>query len=300
LILREREVEVPPEVAKALEGVRATWQRPDGEELVDAISKAAVCRQLAAGVYLRWKWPRGESREMIMRWLAARKEWHKELRERLKSSREHMDSPLLLARAAQRWHDGFVHEDEDGRHEYPAFTKHHMTWASKAWPEWLEVRDTCEPETEAVWVSDYLVRNAVAFGLDNPGIIWYENDSVGKAIANLGGFPFYGPGPEASAGILNEKGKRSIVASIRGHSQGKNLQAFSRMLVVQSMSDGAAWEQLLGRCHRSGQKADEVTCDLYRHTPEMADALDQATERARYIQETTGSRMRLLFANRTF
>ena len=83
--------------------------------------------------------------------------------------------------------------------------------------------------------------------------------AFGRAVAEAGDFPFYGAGDVAAAGILQENGKRTVVASIKAHGTGRNLQAFCRNLVANPPSDGATWEQLLGRTHRQGQEADEVT-----------------------------------------
>ena len=120
---------------------------------------------------------------------------------------------------------------------------------------------------------------------------------MGQAVAIAGGFPFYGPGQEASETILQEKGDKTIVASVRAHGTGRNLQMYNRNLFVQPPVD---WEQNLGRTHRTGQQADEVTAWVYRHTEELVEAFEASMNRARYVQETTGARQRLLFAARTF
>lgn len=302
LVLNRRAVTVPETVQKALAQVRATWQRPDGEELTDAIIKAAVCRQLACGLYYRWIWPRGESKEVIRAWLDARRDWHKELREKLKYARENLDSPLLLTQAAIRWHDGFTHVDPTtgAKTHYPPQTKHALTWAAQCWLPWKAVKDSAEPQTEAVWVDDYLVRDAAAWGVESPGLIWYENAAFGQRLAQVSGFPFYGPGTEASEKILHEKGNRTIIVSAKAHGTGKNLQAWSRNLFCFVSSSGKDWEQMIGRTHRTGQRADEVSVDLYLQTPEMQDAWKQAESDARYIQQTTGVAQKLNYATRTW
>jgi len=296
LILNSRMPALPPEVEKALQGIRNTWQRPDGEELTDAMTKARVCRELAQGFYYRWIWPRGESKNVIEAWLFARRDWHKEVREKLKHSREFMDSPLLLTNAAARWHDGFT--DENGTKHEP-HTKHRLTWDSKTFLQWRELKETAEPQTEAVWVSDYLVQDAAAWAKDEPGIIWYEADAFGRKLQQLG-LAFFGPGAEASSKIIREKGDRPIVASLKAHGTGKNLQIFYRNLIASPPSSGKDIEQLLGRTHRLGQKKDEVYGDFYQHTEELREALEQATRDARYIEQSTGGKQRLLYAARTF
>ena len=293
LVLGERKVGVPESVTKALAQVRITWQRPDGEELTDGTTKAAVLRQIACGFFYRWTWPRGESPEVIRRWLEVRKNWHREIREALKHAPAFRDSPLLLARAAHRWHHGFV----EGETHHPAYTRHRLTWASETWLDWLAVRDTAEPQTEAVWIDRYLAHDAASWAKERPGLVWYSHAALGEAIAALG-VTHFGPGPEASSAILRERGDRSAVVSARAHGTGKNLQAWSRNLIVALSSDGAVNEQLIGRTHRSRQRADSVSVDLYLHTPEMRDALDTAMARARYMQQTTGQPQRLLYSSK--
>lgn len=334
LTIAERKLDVPPVVAKLLAEVRETWQRPDGEELVEVIQKAKVCKELACGFYYVWTYPRGEPEEVRDAWLAARKEWNKEVREKLKYSREGLDSPLLVRNAAYRWHNGYWHveaplhehgpqcypegddwkpnfdapvkcghEEDGGRRTWiPPRTRNgpRPTWESLTYARWMEVKDTVAPQTKAIWVDDYLVRDAAEWARRNKGIVWYESSVVGERIAELAGVPLYGGGEEASATIIHERGDRSIVASTRAHGTGKNLQVFAHNLYPQPMTDGAAWEQNLARTHRPGQRADEVTATVYRHTVEMRQAIDTAIARARYIRDTMGGDQKLLYATIEF
>lgn len=303
LTLREfKPGNTPEPIAALLRDVRELWQRPDGEELVDALQKSAVCRQLASGFFLRWRFPRGETREQIDAWTLARKLFHKELREALKyRSRVGMDSPFLMIQAAIRWHEGYTWinpQDENDRRLIAPRTKNgpRPVWDSETWPEWKRVKDTVEPVTQAVFVDDYFARACAEWARSNTGIVWYDSDAFGRWVAKLGDLPFYGPGQDASARILGERGNRSIVASYRAHGTGKNLQPFAHNLIAQVPSDGAMLEQLIARTHRPGQKAQEVTAAFPRHTEEVRDAFESARGKARYIQETMGTPQKLLYA----
>lgn len=329
VLTKRKDPAIPQAVESALRNVRGLWQRPDGEELSDALTKSACCRQVAAGFYYRWIWPRGESIEVQKTWLAARKAWHKELREKLKQSREHQDSPLLLARAAIRWHDGFTEvvkgghhhgsecyrteEHQDGPEErlvcalaegirvsHPPHTKHRLTWASDTFLEWRRVRETAEPATEAVWLDDYLLHDVIAWAKANVGVIWYTHAAFGERLAALSKLPLFGPGPEASRLIIEERGDRTVIASIKAHGTGKNLQCWSRCLLVDPPAGGGVWEQAIGRLHRTGQKADEVEVATYQHTPEFRESFETAMKDARYVQESTGTRQKLLLASRSW
>lgn len=309
LLINERQVECPEVIQEALKRVEQTWCRPDGEELVQALDIRRVQRELSSGFYYRWRWPRGESVEVIDRWLAVRKAWHSELRERLKSGGVHMDSPLLLTKAAIRWHDGYVHieRDEHGREiqrvEIKPRTRNgpQPTWESEHWLEWREVRETAQPETEAVWLHDFLVFDAVEWLRERSsgGICWYEHDAfarrvVGHAGSGADGVVFACPGADGDKRVLLLSGNERVVASIRAHGTGKNLQAFAHSLVAHPPADGATWEQLVGRMHRQGQLADEVTVEVYRHTPAYVEAVDRARGLAGYIQESFGAPQKLV------
>lgn len=302
LIISERPLQVSTEIQKLLSNLEKTWQRPDGEELVDALSKGACARQLSCGFYYRWRWPRKEPREVIERWLEVRKNWHKELREKLKTPAVHMDSPLLCAKAAIRWAHGYVHieRDEDGkeisRREIPPGAKSGPlpTWNSEYWKEWEVVRKTAHPETEAVWIDYALVEDAINWLKEGPGLLWYEFDGLAREIYRRAGgangpLVFAGPGDEGGSVIQRLQGTESCIASIRAHGTGRNLQQFARNLVANPPGSGAEWEQLLGRTHRQGQLADEVTCEVYRHTAPFAAAVERARDLSEFIEGYSGT-----------
>lgn len=306
LIISERRVEAPDVVKKHLAALEATWQRPDGDELVDALSKARCARELACGFFYRWRWPRGEPVPVIEAWLAARKEWHKELREKLKRGGAHMDSPLLCTKAAIRWYEGYTHveRDRDGneirrfRVEPRTRSGPLPTWESEHWLRWKEVRDSAKPETEAVWLDDFLVEDSLAWLREGAGLLWYEFAGFAERLARRArdagdACVVAGPGDDGNARVLSLTGKEAVISSIRAHGTGKNLQQFARNLVANPPSDGATWEQLLGRTHRTGQQADEVTFEVYRHTEAFREAVEKARDFAGYIEGTGFGRQRL-------
>lgn len=305
LLISERPLELPPSVQAPYKNLidPSGWQRPDGEELYEALQVATCARQLACGFFYRWRWPRGEPLEVRQRWLDVRKEWHRELREKLKHSKEHMDSPLLLWNAAERWFDGYVviERDSEGREksrkEIAPKTKSgpKPVWESEWFLEWRKVKDTAQPETEAVWIDDFMLKDAQAWLEAHAGLCWYEFSAFGDELVrrNRGAFVHAGPGEEGNQKVLKLGGKERCVISIRAHGTGKNLQMFSRNLVAQPPGSGDAWEQMLGRTHRSGQEADEVTVEVYRHTTEFKEAVESARRLAEYIQGTFGGTQKL-------
>jgi hypothetical protein len=276
LVISERPLKATPIIREALKLMRETWTTPDeGEAFDEILTLHRYARQLAAGFYYKWIWPRGESAQVRANWMEARKAWNREVANFLTyRAKKGCDSPMLYAKACS-----------EGK------------LSSMNYDRWATVRETAKPEVEAVWLDEYLVDDSVAWGRENVGVVWYEHAALGAAIAKKGGFPLFGPGAE---GILKEKGTRTIVASIRAHGTGKNLQCFNRNLVTTTPTSGTVWEQLLGRTHRPGQEADEVTVEVYRHTLEMRAAVNKALRDADYQQTTTGNRQKLLSATWTF
>ncbi len=232
---------VPSELLGMIEGTR-NGRRPDGEISLEAMTSSRWARQMAAGFFSYWNFPRKEPDALITEWFEKRKAYHKEGREKLKYSREFLDSPLLLWNAAARWHDGYKAEHQTIP---PHSTKGPMpVWPSEHFLEWREIRDKVHHETKYKWVSDYLVDQCAAWASKNVGIIWVEHKDFGARLAEKAGIPFYdggGKNPE-----LEEKGGRPIVCSIKANGTAKNLQhLYHKNLFPNPMSTNKDWEQCL-------------------------------------------------------
>lgn len=280
----ERKIAVPESVRSLLRQVRSSQARPDGEEFTEATEVVGCLRQVACGFYLRWKYPRGEPVELIEDWFKKRQAFNKELRNKLQGGKDYLDSPGHCKDAARR--------------HYANYKGQLPTWHAEHWPAWEKIEKAVYHESEAVWIDDFLVRD-VSEWAKRPGIVWVGHPALGEAVARNAGVPYYGEGDKAAAGILAEQGGRSIVASIKAHGTGRNLQyAFSRNLIC-NIPDGGSVEQLIGRTHRHGQKAEEVTVEVYQHTEEVVRAYETALGQAQYVRDTTGSSQKLLYAGET-
>lgn len=276
---------LPEPIRAAIRSVRDTWQRPDGEELADAFQVAQCVGVLNLGFYYRWRFPGDPPKALRDEWFAARKAWGREMRLKLERPELRLDSPKLLSRAAQRFEEGYVGE-------LPV-------WQSETWARWRDVKDLVPHVSEAVWVDDYLVRDAAEWATENIGIVWAEQPSFGAAVAKAARIPWHPGGDGADARIRAERGTQSIVASIGSHGEGRDgLQfAFASQLVTWPLASGKEWEQLLGRLHRRGQKADEVLTAVYRHTTEARESIDQAVRKAKFVEGLLTAEQRLLNAD---
>ncbi len=282
---------LPTDVAEQITKVRKSNARPDGEESTEALTTASWCRQLAAGFYYKWIYPRKEDPALIEKWFKTRKDYHREVRNELHGALEFVDSPTLLSNAARRWHEGYVHE---GVTYKPRDTRGPMpVWESQHWQAWQLIKDAVQPQPKAVWVSDFLVNEAAAWSKENLGIIWTEHKAFGNALSKLTGLPFYQGGkmdPE-----LDEKGDRSIICSVSANSDTKNLQAWSANLICNPMASGKLWEQTMGRSHRQGQRADQVDVEVFLHTAEMRRAFDTACSRAYFAHTVLRTPQKLIY-----
>lgn len=290
--------EIPFVVAEALDTLRAAWTRPDGEELVDALSFFRCARELACGFYYRWVFNRGETVEEIDEWLEARKLWRREVRGMLIRPQAGIDSPHLLALAAARAHAA---TDRPRKELWWATVNGEKLphWYAEHWPRWVKARPLVNggsaPDTEPVRLHPYLAEDSAAWARDHRGVVWYDKRAFGSWVAEIGELPLHGGGPGAGERIGQEKGDRSIVASIKSHGEGRDgLQyLFSDQLVAHPPSGATAWEQLLGRLHRPGQVHD-VSASYYAHTDELLANVEKALGRANYVQGTIGARQKLL------
>lgn len=284
--------DTPAEVVHALKVLRTKWETPGGEQVVDALDFARKARELSQGFYYVWDWPDGKADKA---WLTARKEWRAAVASVCKLNREGLDSELLVRNACRRAL-GLVQE-ATSTITLPKASRAEVLEAFKAWHAQAHKE---EPETRAVWISDWLVKKAIQWTKDNPlGIVWFDARAVGERAAQLGG-NVCGPGNAGHAKILalsQQKEPPTIFASSTSHGTGKNLQAWCNMLIFAPWSGGATWTQVLGREHRPGQDADEVRADVNAHTPELREAIRKAIEQSEYIQETTGSAQKMIQAS---
>lgn len=310
--ISQRKLTMPNDLRAIIEQVQSTLERPDGEELIEKIEVAAVCNQICSGFFYRWRYPHGESEQQIDRWFKARKAWRREVRMELnRAAKADYDSPALIMRAAIRWHHGYHAPDPKNPAEriwippqtrtgpLPVFPAYH-------WTEWEAVHKTVRPVKDAVWLDEFAVRDSIAWAREHRGIVWYDHVEFADRLELISrrerfDFPVFRGGEKANAGIIRETGNRPIAASIAAHGEGKNLQhAFCENLIAHPPGSGKTWEQVIGRTHRPGQKADVVSIWVYRYHEILSNAIESARNDAAYAQQLLGSKQRLNLASFDF
>lgn len=261
-VFGKRDLPVPREVSDMLRQIEAAWELPDGDLIEEAARLSQVRRSLLCGFWRKWIDPPPRV------WLEARSAWHRYLRHVLTYNRRKLDTPQQV-------------EDWERRHGM-----------SNELQAWEAVKDSFEPRKKVVWVSDYLVAAACGWLARGPGICWVDCPDLGRRVAGASGVVYYGAGDDHIAEATGP-----IVASIKAHGTGKNLQQWCRNLVLTPPVSGHTWEQLLGRTHRRGQNEDTVTIDVMLHHVIFEHAMEQALKDARYLQDTLGNKQRLLYCD---
>ena len=272
LCIEVRKLPTDPAVKQALEQLEL-GTLPDGDPPQNPEAVVQAGRQLCAGYYLRWDWPGGV---IDHDWLEARRAWAWYVRREL----EHRagpgyESPLQVEQRTE------AAGDELGR---------------KLLEAWQAARVRPQPPQRVTWVSTWLVDRVVEHLEDcgemgDPCLVWYESPALADHL-EARGVTVYRAGQAVPEGAAH-----SCAVSTLVHSDGANLQAWRRSLVVEPPSSGKRWEQLLSRTHRQGQTADEVLVEVWLTAWPTRRAWSDAKRSAAFIRDTTGNPQRLLFAD---
>ena len=306
---------IPKEICEKTEGwhlleelrrkIEEEWLTPNGDEIEHAIHTWKWMDELSAGFYNEMTWPtvqklaerrritETEAEDLMQRSKdhhEAQQEYHKALRQWLE--REHkpgLDTPMLVGLEMARNGDKQVHPEV-----YAAWK------AMRA----LDFEGRPERDTRAVRVCAYKINAAVHWAAtvpkDKGAILWVRSIEVGEWLYDAmktAGFDVVHCPAGANERMLDPgNGRRFIVASIKAHGIGKNLQHFEHQYIVQWPRGADIAEQLIGRTHRTGQQADELV--VWTNHTLFFDELNFAAclNDALYIHQTTGSPQKLIYA----
>ena len=248
------------------------WTTPDGWTFSEAIELRRYVRELALGFHGVWE-PRPPSE-----WLAARRDWAVFVRDTLSRSRT-LDTELQVANAV-----------DTGR------------LSTETLDAWRAVRDTFKIQPKPVWHDDFALEACVKWMERERGIVWCEHRFFAHRLAGLSGCTYYGADGMSEKGesITVVKPGRAIIASVQANATGRNLQMFSTNLITSCPAGAATMEQLIGRTHRDGQEADEVTVDVLLGCREHYEAFHRALEGAKAAADTLGHDQKLLLSDVCF
>jgi hypothetical protein len=264
-------VQTAQQTAAAFDTLRTKWETPDGHPLNDGFAIWRHARELALGFYYKWDVRPPDA------WLEARKAWSVHCRKVLKDNRRNLDSEMQVALAC----------------------KEHPEWYGDAeYNTWVAIRDTFKPRTVAVPFDDSVLNYCRHWAGARGGLVWCEHIDFSRRLSASTGLPYFaGEGLDANGNSIENFEGTCAILSIEANREGRNLQRFSRNLVVSPPQQGDRWQQLLARTHRDGQEADEVICDVVISCAEHVDAMRIMLSDAQYQEDITGDHQKLLLAD---
>lgn len=321
LVIRRLEVDPGLVVQEHLTKLRQERLTPNGTLLATPRQVWACARQIACGFFYKWSPP------APMYWLTARNKWNWYVREILTPGASmhvqyqhlNLDSPFQVAKAVagpkavkekddgySDAEDAYDEPEEDGDEEavapeqqvfVPKIADAHI---QEAYREWTAVRKDFKINTVAEWLSDSTINYCVDWVKKNgPGIIWTDHRAFGIKLAERLGTGFCSrKGLDANKVLIDDYKGKTVVASVAANKEGRNLQYdWNKNLIVTVMPTGRIIQQLLGRTHRKGQKADTVYVDWIAACEEQDQGFRQMMSDAKYIQETLREKQKLLYAD---
>lgn len=261
-------------------------ETPNGDVILDENNEKTklkgaqswrTARQLACGFFYSWDPPPPQE------WLRQRKTYFKKLRYILMYNEQRLDTVFQIEQAIEN-------------------RKIHNPDLLKAFIEWRQIRDTYEINTVATWVDDAILQHTMSWmhkHRHTGGIVWTEHRAFGMKLSELTGVGFCADdGCDQRGVLIDDYAGRMVIASIKGNGEGRNLQAWHRNLFVSIPPNGGTWEQVTARTHRFGNPVDCVYADWVSASYEYDDGFKQALRDAQNIEQTTGLRQRILYADK--
>ena len=241
---------------------------PDGLPVGTPLARFRIANQLGCGFHTRWR----EQPEPW--WIEARTLWNLFCREVVKKS-QRSGKPIDSEGAVmQRYPDA----PELG--------------------EWRKAKEEFMPTTIAQCVSMSYIREAAALMLDQtPCLVWTPHTWVGDALSRMTGVLYFASQGKTLGGtsIAKYNPEKSAILSTHANRTQRNLQAWSRNVILGAESSAKNSEQMLGRTHRRNQKS-RVSVTVLAGCGEHVKAMHEAFDRAENMQRNT-SEQKLLAAD---
>jgi len=267
LILTTRKVSLDRPLVAAFKVLRSEYKTPDGWPFSDGLAMRRHAYELALGFYSVWN-PRPPDW-----WLEPRKAWCSECRSIIRYSRPAKSRPV-----------------PDSESQVIDLVKAGLIKAQSL-DAWLAVKDHWklgrDYRIEARWLSNQIVEWSARW-MRYPGIVWTEHIPFAERLAQHTDREYFGKDGKNKAGLPIEAcdPTKAIIASRASNGEGRNLQMFRRNLIVAPSSNAQIEEQRLGRTHRTGQKAHEVTATYLLSCIEHHLALESAIAYSKVILAT--------------
>jgi hypothetical protein len=253
------------------------WENPDGIALADPMQAWALAGQLAMGFHYYLD-PRP-----CDAWFITRSAWASYVRQTLSCSRT-VDTEKQVRTQIERGDP-----NEIGALLLVAWKTQEAAYTGTQKHRW---HDAAMINAAVEWIRS-----------NPPALVWTWHSAFGRALAAKAKVPYVG-----SKGTVNDvpgtlvddlRGSETVVLSTAANSAGRNLQAWSHNLICAPPTTAQLWEQLLGRTHREGQRADTVHADILIACREHRRAIRRAHSASRMTNQLLGASQKLLLATWT-
>lgn len=272
LIVRSIEPAIPSVLRDAILTMRETWETPAGDPFNYALEEWSHARRMGLGFHYYYDPP------PPFEWKFARTEW-------LTWARAKLGRMQKIDQLSQLQDEVLAGEiDDEGRYR-----------------RWLSVRDSYDPnkhrkthwvdnETSIGWARDWMAKQP-------NGLIWTPDRAWGERASKALGLPYFAElGKDAEGNPIEHYTGKFAICSIKSCGRGRNLQRWSRNLVMNPPSVGKIWTQLLMRTWRDGQTAATVECDIILTSRESYSSVIQALRDSRFAADAQGGAQPLVLA----
>lgn len=241
----------------------------DGWPISDRFSEMRYLTELSVGGYSRWD-PRPPED-----WALAYKTKNKFVRDAIADSQGRGRRPLDSEKEVfRRYHDNPVLRN------------------------WKAIEPTFTPNSVFVQMSlSVLAFAAKVIKDEGPCLVWVQHDWVGQRLSDMTGIPYYAGKGRTSGGsyIGDADGSESCILSAHANRRQRNLQAFTRNVVIGPEMSNERWEQQICRTHRHGQDF-AVSFTIILSGAASVKAVEAALDEAQGAYELTGLGQKLLMA----
>ncbi|MFA4972180.1 MAG: hypothetical protein WC683_06175 [bacterium] len=273
LSIQPIQIPTPPSMTEHWERLRQLWITPDDWLLPDkSIGVYSTALQLALGFFY-YHDPRPPTD-----WMQARTQWCRFCR-RILTDLDTYDTEAQIRDACI---EGAL--------------------PKQAWDEWAAIKDQYVPHAIPSWLSTHALQRAADWGrAGGGGLIMCSHRAFGEALSQLTKWPYYGEfGLNASGESIDRSRAPVAIASAKACGDGFNLQhQWSRMLVTTPWKASEDWEQRIGRIHREGQQAEQVSVSYFVGCLENVVAINSALGYARATELSNRQPQKLLQAEMT-
>lgn len=276
-----------PAVDAAFAGLADRGERTDGCPVKEAIVAYMHQWTYALGYESYWDpMPPSEWRDALRGWSTC-------CRVVMSEEIDKVDTPAMVANAIDRNDPRLPHRVvyNEARHR-PA----------DLLAAWREAEPTFKVNVKERRIDDAMTTHAAEWLAGRKrGLLWTRHVPFARRLSEVSGVPYFG------AGGLDAKGRSietysggAAILSIEANKLGRNLQdRYDENYIVDPMGTCKDWDQVIGRTHRRGQKADVVSVRVLVGCLSHFTAITRARQRATNVGDSRGPKVdrKLLLAD---